>query len=339
MAYDVWSPQKNKSRRKSFADKRHHQLQPRSEPSKFPNDVLRVTNLRRFMETLNLSIEELSSRLEIPSNRVRDYLQERVSIGNETAMHIEEILSLTPCWLDQPNAPIPGHVMLDMPSTSAPPPLSEKANVTNDSMKEISLMTEESVERLPKELSSEKHSVSNRQSKLEARRANLIMLTQQRGSKNQLAVLSDTTPSRISLMASGRKPVSDPFADGIERGINVPQGWLDFVHVKTEVPDSVWNLLRVDGDKIDERANPKAKVASAPQATNVKKKAIAGNKGAPVTQPIMPNDSSTLFVKNQGETGPIAIALSKTVLRLSAEDRLSEEQAFHLLGMLFDIKR
>jgi hypothetical protein len=43
-------------------------------------------------------------------------------------------------------------------------------------------------------------------------------------------------------------------------------------------------------------------------------------------------------VKNQGETGPIALALSKTVLRLAAEDRLSEEQAFHLLGMLFDSK-
>lgn len=92
MAYDVWSSQRNKSQRKSFTDKRHQHHPPRSEPSKFPNDVLRVTNLRRFMETLNLSLEELSSRLEIPSYRVRDYLQERVSIGNETAMHIEEML-------------------------------------------------------------------------------------------------------------------------------------------------------------------------------------------------------------------------------------------------------
>lgn len=200
-------------------------------------------------------------------------------------------------------------------------------------------MTEESVQGLPKELSIEKRPVPDRQSKLEARRANLIMLTQQRGSKNQLAALSDTTPSRISLMASGRKPVSDPFAHGIERGINVSEGWLDFVRAKTEVPDSVWNLLRVYGDKIEERANPKAKSASAPQQTNIKQKAIAGSKVAPVTQPIMPPDSSTLFVKNQGETGPIALALSKTVLRLSAEDRLSEEQAFHLLGMLFDTGR
>lgn len=338
MDYDVWASQRNKSQKKSLTDKRHQHHQPRSEPSKFPNDVLRVTNLRRFMETQNLSLEELSSRLEIPSHRVRDYLQERISIGNETAMHIEEILSLSPCWLDQPNAPVPGQVMMDTSITSAPPP-SVIVKVTNESIKEITLMTEESIQGLQNELRIEKKPVPDRQSKLAARRANLIMLTQQRGSKNQLAALSDTTPSRISLMASGRKPVSDPFARGIERGINVPEGWLDFVRAKPEVPDSVWNLLRVYGNKIEERANPKAKSASVLQHTNTEKKAIAGNKETPVTQPIMPPDSSTLFVKNQGETGPIALALSKTVLRLSAEDRLSEEQAFHLLGMLFDSKR
>lgn len=41
-----------------------------------------------------------------------------------------------------------------------------------------------------------------------------------------------------------------------------------------------------------------------------------------------------LFDKTPGRCGPIAEALAKTVLNLSAADKLSEAKAFQLLGVL-----
>lgn len=199
-------------------------------------------------------------------------------------------------------------------------------------------MTEESIERPHKNRISENNSILDRQLMLEARRTNLIMLTQQRGSKNQLAALSGTTPSRISLMASGRKPVSDPFARGIERGLNVPDGWLDIAHVTTEVSDSIWNLLTLNGYKIEERNKPRSSVGRSSLNTNRKENNVVRTNETPDNKTTRNVNSSTLFIKTEGEVGPIAEALSKTVLKFSADDRLSEERAFQLLGMLLEAK-
>ncbi len=129
------------------------------------------------------------------------------------------------------------------------------------------------------------------------RRQNLAMLTSQRGTKNRLARLSGISPSRISLMTTGRKPVSNPFALAIESALTLPRGWLDEPHTLPQVPASAW--ARLD----DERSHPA-------------------------------ESETGIFDKPQGQSGPIAEALAKTILRLSRANRLPEHRAFELLGML-----
>lgn len=50
-----------------------------------------------------------------------------------------------------------------------------------------------------------------------------VMLTLRLGSKNRLAQLAGTSGSRISVMTSAHKPVSDPFAQAIEAGLRLPR--------------------------------------------------------------------------------------------------------------------
>lgn len=129
------------------------------------------------------------------------------------------------------------------------------------------------------------------------RHQNLAMLTSRRGTKNRLARLSGITPSRISLMATGRKPVSNPFALAIESALTLPRGWLDEPHTLPQVPASAWTRLD------DEQSH-------------------------------LAESETGIFDKPQGQSGPIAEALAKTILRLSRANRLPEHRAFELLGML-----
>lgn len=170
-----------------------------------------------------------------------------------------------------------------------------------------------------------------------ARRENLVMLTEARGSKQRLAELSGMSGSRVSLMTSGRKPVSDPFAAAIEEGIGLPNGWLDEPRTRADVPAGVRARLNVEAEQ---RADARRPAGAAPK--NVQSRERAAQAGAPagaaVTARAAPAFGSAvvapLFEKPPGQVGPIAEALAKTVLSLSEADRLSEDRAFHLLGLL-----
>lgn len=141
------------------------------------------------------------------------------------------------------------------------------------------------------------HAADNSRLVRDHRRRNLAMLTSRRGTKNRLARLAGINPSRISLMTTGRKPVSNPFAFAIESSLDLPHGWLDEPHTCPQVPASAW--ARLD----DEQGHPAESVTG-------------------------------IFDKPQGRSGPIAEALAKTILHLSRTDRLTEQRAFDLLGAL-----
>lgn len=155
-----------------------------------------------------------------------------------------------------------------------------------------------------------------------ARRQNLIMLTQKRGAKSALNRLAGLTNSRTSLMTTGQRPVSDVFARAIESALDLPSGWLDLPRRDDEIPATARALL---GD-----ANAEVGDAAADIAAQLAFGRSFGNS----------LDSratvSPLFDKAHGRVGPIAEALAKTILKMSAAEQLTESKAFQLLGALID---
>lgn len=151
------------------------------------------------------------------------------------------------------------------------------------------------------------------------RRLNVAMLTTQRGSKDTLARLAGTTGSRISLMTAGHKPVSDPFAWAIEDSLKLPRAWLDRPHSVEEVPRVVWQLL---GGNFP------------PPVLKQTQEKLTGKPRQ--AQSVSPPPPTALFDKPAGQVGPIAEALAKKILQLSATEQLSENRAFQLLGLLLD---
>lgn len=351
MSQASWPPHKTKSRDKARQDSRKV-CSSASEPS-FSGTRQRRDNLRRFMSNRQMSLDVLASHLEISTTRLSDYLAGRLVIGNELAMHLEEMLLLPPSWLDLPDAEVPSKTVVNATpqfheDVSAELAINHPDTLTlaNDALVNVS-----DPHATQKELHQEmpimtippmQKATLDRQAKLDARRANLVMLTQQRGSKNQLSRLAGTNPSRISLMASGRKPVSDPFAQAIEDGLGMASGWLDSLHLVTEVPPSVWQQL--GGPHADSAINAKTEFAK--QVIGAGTPAISNEVADSLVSKLtskackleenssISRTGNPLFIKPSGQAGPIAEALAKTVLRLSEVDQLSEEAAFQILGSL-----
>lgn len=165
----------------------------------------------------------------------------------------------------------------------------------------------------------------------EIRRANLQMLTATRGSKQVLASLAEMNSSRISLMTSGRKPVSDPFSIAIESALSLPRGWMDSPRDPDEVSSETWRKL---GGFPEDAVAAREAAARVEQAgddpfllATLAAKGSAGKRGSTI---------NPLFNKPVGQIGPIAEALAKTVIKLSQAEKLSEEQAFELLGKIIN---
>lgn len=202
---------------------------------------------------------------------------------------------------------------------------------------------------------------SDKRQIIENRRQNLVMLTSQRGSKLKLAELAGTSGSRISLMTSGRKPVSETFALGIEDGLELPRRWLDVLHEVGEVPASVWQRLNVGTPTGERRVvhaarQPTPAGVAAKSVSHVRHKPKTDAGGVALVEEAEENSSarnahesrarstpsmlsisgSALFEKDAGKVGAIAEALAKTIIRLSETDRLSELRAFQMLGTLVD---
>lgn len=316
--------------------------------------ILRKDALARYRNDTGLSDEALAIRLMLPLERLRTLLAGRSPITNELATHIEEMLSLPASWLDEGTAlPVVSEAPQSQnPSNAlpsyAPPPTGDKDMNTPTEANNARTATR----RMPKEqkLQIEEH-----------RRQNLTMLTSQRGTKHRLAQLAGTSGSRISLMTSGRKPVSEPFAMGIEDGLSLPRHWLDVPHQVKDVPPTVWALLMAeptDAEVPEEMVVPvnrqparvKRPRVAAPPAYAVAEEhdTVAVIERTPTHTPAQPlatapaaasiasTAASPMFEKESGKVGAIAEALAKTILRLSATDKLSEARAFQLLGTIIE---
>lgn len=395
--------------------------------------VRRKELFQRYARDAGLDADQLAVRLMLSPARILDLLCGRAPISNELATHIEEMLQLPASWLDQGGALEPGDPpMIDVLSSApnvAPSqgPSQGPAQAPNAASNPASTAAPSTTaEALPAEAlpaaavpaarvpaagaGAAATAVADKKQRHEHRRLNLTMLTTERGSKNRLAQLAGTSGSRISLMTSARKPVSDPFAFAIEDGLGLPRGWLDQPRSPDSVPAAVWQSLQVDSAAATAGAaaiaagtasatagttpaatspgptapaNARAAAgrprqgksaavakhaasapavteypasgpaaaeyaASAPAATpGVQAPSLAfgapgadvytGTTGRPAATPAVAAVSAAgtgLFDKPTGQCGPIAEALAKTILNLSATDKLSESRAFQLLGVL-----
>ncbi|NMF91270.1 hypothetical protein [Aromatoleum petrolei] len=161
----------------------------------------------------------------------------------------------------------------------------------------------------------------------ETRRRNLIMLTAARGAKIALTHAAKLTSSRVSLMTSGRKPVSDPFAQAIEQALGLPPGWLDAPQARQSVPQSVWSVLGTSASTApDANVDAEPRTPAGGQAGTDIAALLAQAAAAP----------TALFDKPRATVGPIAEALARTILNMSRADKLSERKAFQLLGALLN---
>lgn len=345
--------------------------------------VRRKEHFQRYANDTRQTADQLATRLMLPPARIGDLLSGRAPISNELATHIEEMLQLPASWLDQGGALEQGE-----------PPMID------------------AVER-PMRAASQNRSANAADKKQinENRRLNLTMLTSARGTKNRLAQLAGTSGSRISLMTTARKPVSDTFAFAIEDGLGLPRGWLDQPRTPAAVPAAAWELLHAEAAAEPPAAAPApapARVAPAPARAPAASRArpaapsaplppppagpvashaasvappagsvashagfsvppagsVASHAGpaVPPAGPVAPHAASVaphagsvapsaaphappaaeilsaggtgLFDKSAGQCGPIAEALAKTILNLSAADKLSEARAFQILGAL-----
>lgn len=285
--------------------------------------VRRKEHLQRYATENKHSVDQLATRLMLSPRRIEELLAGHAPISNELATHIEEMLQLPASWLDDGGSLVKGvHQMIDA--------IERPMSTTQDA-------------QTPQKPAGDKKQIN------EHRRLNLTMLTAERGAKNRLAQLSGTSGSRISLMTSARKPVSDPFAVAIEDGLGLPRGWLDQPRAADEVPAAVWQALGAEGSSSEH-----ADQVPAPAPTTGQRAARATSTRETTTQvapstpaaapallppskpaPIAELASTTgLFNKTAGQCGPIAEALAKTIINLSATDKLSESQAFELLGQV-----
>lgn len=324
--------------------------------------VRRKELFQRYARDAGLDADQLALRLMLSPVRIHDLLSGRAPISNELATHIEEMLQLPASWLDQGGALEPGDPpMIDAPTQAtaqAAPPAAE---------------AQPAAAVVPAGVAVPARPATDKKQIHEHRRLNLTMLTAERGTKNRLAQLAGTSGSRISLMTSARKPVSDPFAFAIEDGLGLPRGWLDQPRSPDSVPAAVWQSLQVDSTAATAAAAiaatparpaaaarprqpaanpprasaaaalaPAAAVAAAtpaaPEASGMAPVAGAATPSAAASaQPApaaSPAGGTGLFDKPAGQCGPIAEALAKTILNLSATDKLSEARAFQLLGVL-----
>lgn len=267
-----------------------------------------------YVRDSGITVDQLASTLLLSPGRMQELLTGHASITDELATHIEEMLQLPASWLDEG-----GH----LPNEAAPSSATVK-HATNGGA---------TMQPLP---------VADKRRIDDNRRSNLNMLTTERGSKSRLALLAGTSGSRISLMTSARKPVSDPFAFAIEDGLGLPRGWLDQPRAAASVPASAWQRLqpetatpalpRTRHDGVATLAAPGFGTAETPSVNAATAPAV---NGAPRPGRVKAGASATgLFDKPAGLCGPIAEALAKTILNLSASDKLSEARAFQLLGAL-----
>ncbi|MHB1374251.1 MAG: hypothetical protein ACYC5W_10385 [Thauera sp.] len=306
------------------AQKQHRAVSPATAETPAPSAaaaraiVRRKEHFQAYQRDSAITVDELASRLLLSPGRIQDLLSGHAPITNELATHIEEMLQLPASWLDEGG-----------PLQHAPSPPTDAVDHL------MSISTE--VQPFP---------VADKKQVNDNRRANLTMLTAERGSKNRLAQLAGTSGSRISLMTSARKPVSEPFACAIEDGLGLPRGWLDQPRTMASVPATVWHRLRSGSAAL---ALAHAGHRSMPMPEGQGHEAAASRSAdGPTTPaviaalPVTPSKAASakvlsatgLFDKQAGQCGPIAEALAKTILNLSAADKLSEARAFQLLGTL-----
>lgn len=329
MSSETYAAMKN---HKKNVNRRHARGAPAAAA---PSHPLRLDMLRILLDKAGQDSVRLSQWIGIKPERLQAMLAGRLPLGNEYATHIEEALGLPAAWLD-------GQHGLAVPADFDPSKLPHTSHDEDDEEQSTTMVTTHKPQHTLTPAAPARVGRARRTSPVtsEIRRANIQLLTARRGSKNELAQLSEMNSSRISLMTSGHKPVSDPFATAIERALDLPAGWLDTPREIGDVPNQVWRKLGGFPEPQQSAPSHAPRAAATPRATSAQSNPTAEHAQARPQAHATANAPAHLnpvFSKTHGQAGAIAEALARKVLEMSCSGKLAEDHAFRLLGELIKL--
>lgn len=293
-----------------------------------PSHPLRLDMLRILLDKAGRDNVRLSQWIGLKPERLQAMLAGRIQLGDEYATHIEEALGLPAAWLD-------GQHGLALPSEFDPGKLPH-ASRDEDEEEQATTMPITQTHKPTTTLRAGRARRTSPETS-ETRRANIQLLTARRGSKNELAQLSEMNASRISLMTSGHKPVSDPFASAIERALELPNGWLDTPREISDVPNQVWRKLGGFPEPQQTSATRAFHGVALPGAVSNQAKQPPESAQQDQQHHLSAKASTSfnpVFSRTDGQAGAIAEALARKVLEMSSSGKLAEDHAFRLLGEL-----
>jgi hypothetical protein len=256
---------RNRSHRSPHSDNRaprnHREVAEASKVS--PLQVAaRVANLRMLLEKSGGDIPTFAGRAEVSLAALREILEGQKVVGDERATHIELTLELGQGWLDKQ------HQLSDITQTTVDILLGKDVSTFE---KEIRISEQKGHEIMKNAASTASTATSPSTATpaaaasktataqttgsdkassevVEARLANLTLLTQGRGAKSRLAQLLGVSAGIISFLFSRSKEFTNSFTRNLESVLVLPELWMDTARDVSDVPQATWEKLGSSAD-------------------------------------------------------------------------------------------
>jgi hypothetical protein len=224
----------------------------------------RVANLRMLLEKAGGDIPTFSGRAEVSLEGLRQILEGQKVLGDELATHIELTLELGQGWLDKQ------HQIGDITQTTVDILLGKdvstfEKDIRNSEQKGHEIMKNTaSNASTPAAAAKSSNSQTTGSDKapaeiIEARIANLTLLTQARGAKSRLARLLEVSESIVSFLFSRSKEFTNSFTRKLESTLALPELWMDTAREVSDVPHETWEKLGSSANLRGEGATKKGR--------------------------------------------------------------------------------
>lgn len=272
---------RNRSHRSANPDNRapknHHEITEASKVS--PLQVAaRVTNLRLLLEKAGGDIPTFAGRAEVSLEDLRQILEGQKVVGDERATHIELTLELGQGWLDKKHeisdiSPTTVDILLGKDVSTFEKEIRNSELKGHEIMKNTASTAASTTSSAPATSAAKAPAAQNATSDkasneiVEARIANLTLLTQARGAKSRLARLLGVSESIVSFLFSRSKEFTNSFTRNLESLLALPEMWMDTVREIKDVPQEAWDKLgsaaAVKGDAAPKKGRKSASDSSA----------------------------------------------------------------------------
>lgn len=205
----------------------------------------RIANLKLLLSRVDGDVAMLAAAVQLEISGLKQRLEGLEVVEDGLAMYIEETLALDPSWLDKK------HVLTDISAKTVDILYGRDISDSEEEIRqseqrghEIMKNTAASANaapatRAPHTPSTEKPA----EEIIQARIANLILLTQARGAKSRLARLLIVSESIISFLFNRKKEFTNRFTRELENVLSLPANWFDTVQKIQAVPQATWDKL------------------------------------------------------------------------------------------------